>query len=64
MLQNIIVFGIVFIALFFVGRRLYRVFSSQRAECGCVADEACAACAVPDEVKENCSGKGQNPTCH
>jgi hypothetical protein len=29
-----------------------------------VADEVCAACAVPDEVKENCSGKGQNPTCH
>ena len=53
MVQNIIVWIIVLIAIFFTFRRLYRILSNKKVKCGCAADEDCSACPVPEEIKRD-----------
>jgi len=48
MLQNIIVLAIVLVAIFFTSRRIYRILSSKKVKCGCVAEEDCSACSVAE----------------
>ncbi|NLB55157.1 MAG: FeoB-associated Cys-rich membrane protein [Lentisphaerae bacterium] len=42
MLEKIIVWGVVGVALFFVGRRLVRLFTSKTSSCG-----GCSGCSSP-----------------
>lgn len=62
MVQNIIVWVIVLIAIFFTFRRLYRILSSRKAQCGCEAEEHCSACPVPEEFKEDALGGSSDST--
>jgi hypothetical protein len=62
MVQNIIVWVIVLIAIFFTFRRLYRLLSNKKVKCGCAADEDCSACPVQDEFKEDVSGSSSDST--
>jgi hypothetical protein len=52
MAQNIIVLVIVLVAIFFISRRVYRIFSNKKVQCGCAAEEDCSACSVPSHGKE------------
>ena len=44
MAQDIIVVVIVFVAILYTSRRVYRIFSNKKVNCGCIAAEDCSAC--------------------
>jgi hypothetical protein len=52
MAQNIIVWFVVLVAIFFTSRRVYRIFSNKKVKCGCATEEDCSACSVPGHAKE------------
>lgn len=62
MFENIIVLAIVFVAIFFTSRRIYRILSSKKAECGCGAEEDCSVCSVPSDINESCCDDSQDFT--
>ena len=46
MLGDLIVILIIVGAVIVVGRRIYRVFSKDGAQCGCASSDNCSGCAV------------------
>ena len=60
MLENIIVFVIVCVAVFFTCQRLYRNLSKKDAKCGCPIEGGCPGCVVPDRPKGNEFGCSPN----
>jgi hypothetical protein len=60
MAQNIIVIVIVLVAILFASRRVYRILSNKKVQCGCAVEEDCASCSVSDNIKERDSKGSSN----
>jgi hypothetical protein len=62
MVGNIIVIIIVLLAVTFIGRRFYRIFSSKSIECGCEPQDGCSSCSIPSEDRESCGEDSHDST--
>ena len=50
MIENLIVFIIVILAMAFVFKRIFKVFRREDVSCGCATGEGCATCSSSEEV--------------
>ena len=44
MIDNVVVVLIVALAVFFIGKRYYKMLSNRRLDCGCGSKENCPTC--------------------
>jgi len=61
MFGNIIVLIIVFLAIIFISRRIYRFFSNNTVECGCGLQEGCSGCSIAGSASKTCCESSQEP---